>query len=308
MTLWLKLGRLLQIAERHGKIQSIRALTRHKVLKHKILRHKVLNISYLLVISVPLLSLMPWYYSIDRLFQASSVYSTQLVQERTRQQQQKTRLWTESSLNWLNDYQWFDWQLSVLNRQREKNDEITDERIVQHRVLRIEGQASYLEWQSLLDLLSERYTVQPVSLHLQWLADNHFKVTMDLQASSLSFRKAFRKAVKKTSGQTVTPTIFAIPNRFSTPWPEDMNIQTILFWQDRWYAKLQLADKVLSIREGDWIPELSATLIRLDETGGLLRRQSINTRIRTDSMSENHLEKEQEIKVHYATTTTGSLQ
>ena len=220
-------------------------------------RNKQLNngkpivISKLTITAIPLLLSVIWYPRVNALLHENDALKKNLEGNQKEQAYVQSEINHEQILPWLNDYQWLTWRLDegLINGVGQ-----TQERVVE---LSLQGITSYEQWQKIINRLLDTSNFQPVKTLISWQIDGQFNASLILQLASKSFDLP----------------LFVIPKRIKTAWPKEMAVSTALYWDDEWRAHLSIPDKTVYLREGLWLPELAATLIKIDAKSATFRKQ-----------------------------------
>ena len=226
---------------------------------------KLPNISYLLVVLLPLLLLVFWYPATSSALIQLLTLQEQIERAEQKRDHVKRRLPNERILAWLEEYDWLSWQLSQ------------PDATVERYVLQLQGINHYSQWQNLINNLLERYSLQPLSSKIEWLSNDLFDANFSLQW---------------VEGDFGFP-IIVIPERTYVPWLEGITLSALVYWGGEWRVKIQYDKSEVTLSQGDWLPELAARLVRLDKYGALFRQQYIQPESHhTVSTRENMEQKE----------------
>lgn len=158
---------------------------------------------------------------------------------------------------WLSDYPWLAWHVES---KQKTTPVLTQNKAITPLNLSIslQGVASYQEWLAVLNKIFDDYSLSPKYEQIYWLETGLLDVNLELQLVSKKFaEKEYR----------------ILPTRTFNPWPTDIQVLAALKWRNERSLKVRVGDQYLSLKQGDWVPELASNLILLDDAQAVFRQQ-----------------------------------
>ncbi|TBR44703.1 hypothetical protein CBF23_001245 [Marinomonas agarivorans] len=220
---------------------------------------KLPALSVLLVITLPLLLGLFWWPTITSILQTQQQVKKQLRHQQNpleAPQLDRETGFSTHALSWLNQHAWLHWQVLLpTEKAKSRIYEMENE-----PALHLSGLASYEQWQTVVTKLVADQPSVPMIFTMTWQGNGLVKANLHLQV----------KQHQIEAGPSFP--LFIIPKHTLQPWPENMALTAVLNWQQAWHASLQLGALSIPLQQGMWVPELSATLVNLDQKGALFRQ------------------------------------
>lgn len=198
----------------------------------------------------------------------------QLEQQRllSRNHKVKSLLEQVAKPAWLASYPWLTWYTKSQSSRSGSHDQLkkSSPRLL---TFSLQGIASYQEWAQVLNRLLDSYPLQTTFEQIDWQVSGLLDVSLELQLVPK------KQALKQYQ---------LFPRRVVQSWPDNIEVLAALKWQDKRSLKVNVDLQTLSLAQGDWVPELAADLILLDDKKAVFRQQS--TSFRLDDSASNELE------------------
>lgn len=113
--------------------------------------------------------------------------------------------------------------------------------------LEIEGTAEEQEWRTALSQLDEFAAFSPVAM--QWERFDGNKVQGKLRLQPI-----------KNTANRLAQSFYPFPLYPNVPFSDEVLLVGSVFTQQKWRSLLVVEDKALSVSEGDWLPEIMASV------------------------------------------------
>jgi len=162
---------------------------------------------------------------------------------------------------WLNDHSWLTWHTEA-KTMASLPSEIDTSKPPLLFYISLQGIASQQSWSLMLNKLIDDYSLAPKFEQIYWLESGLLDVNIELQ---LVPRKM---AIKD---------YLFLPSRVYRDWPKNIEVLAALEWQNKRSLKIRIGELDLSLKQGDWVPELAANLVSLDGQHAVFRQQYANS-------------------------------
>ena len=217
---------------------------------------KLPKVSPFLILLIVILGVLCWYPSFMAV-QEKMLAVKQKQQKLLQRDQQVQRLinQTEKPI-WLSDYPWLTWHTETATAQRSKKAESGKPPLLLY--ISLQGVSNYQDWTLVLNRLMDEYSLRPKFEQIYWLESGLIDVNIELQLVPKKY------ALKN---------YLFFPRRIYRDWPKDIEVLAALEWQSKRSLKIRIGELDLSLEQGDWVPELAANVVLLDDQRAVFRQQ-----------------------------------
>ncbi len=222
---------------------------------------KLPRVSPLALFLAVVLAALCWYPSFIEVQQKILVVK-QKKQKLLQRDMQVQRLVNQTARpEWLSDYPWLTWHTEAKTMASRSND-LDRGKPPLLFYISLQGVASQQSWSLMLNKLIDDYSLQPKFEQIYWLESGLLDVNIELQL-----------VPKKLA---IKDYLF-LPRRVYRDWPKNIEVLAALEWQNKRSLKIRIGELDLSLEQGDWVPELAANLVSLDDQRAVFRQQYGNS-------------------------------
>lgn len=219
-------------------------------------RSKLPKVSPLIIFLVVILGILCWYPSFISVQQKMLVVK-QKQQKLLQRDQQIQRLLNQTEKPiWLSDYPWLTWHTETAITQKLNENESGKPALLLY--ISLQGVSNHQDWRLVLNRLMDEYSLRPKFEQIYWQESGLLDVNIELQLVP-------KKLALKD--------YLFLPRRIYRDWPKNIEVLAALEWQNKRSLKIRIGDRDLSLEQGDWVPELAASLVLLDDQRAVFRQQ-----------------------------------